>query len=264
MKDGTAFSWSNPAEAANPYVKRDARFYASILYEGCPWRKRPADVQAADPFDKIEVGHVYKMDGTTQLVPGLDTREGPIENWNGGRSGYYMRKFVDPGPDPQFTKQDVPFRHIRYAEVLLNYAEACIEIGDAANLTEGRTYINMIRKRAGQPDIPAGLSQTAMRAAVRHERRIELAFEDHRFWDVRRWLIGPDAYHPTHRVDVKYVTAENATTYHKADGSDWSAPIYTNMLLVNETRAWNNKLYFMPIYRSEMNKNPKLIQNPGY
>jgi starch-binding outer membrane protein, SusD/RagB family len=264
MKDGTAFNWNNSAEAANPYVKRDARFYASILYEGCPWRKRPSDVQGADPFDKIQVGHVYKLDGTTQVVPGLDTREGPIENWNGGRTGYYLRKFVDPGPDPQFTKQDVPFRHIRYAEVLLNYAEACIELGDGANLAEGRTYINMIRKRAGQPDLPTGMTQAALRTAVRHERRIELAFEDHRFWDVRRWVIGPDAYHPTHRLDVKYVTSEAATSYHKADGSTWSAPIYSNMLFINETRAWNNKMYFMPIYRSEVNKNPKLVQNPGY
>jgi len=93
--------------------------------KGTPWRKRPLDVQSLDPFDKIQVGHVYAMDGTTQLVPGVDTRQGPIENWNGGRSGYYLRKFVDPTLDPQYVNQDIPFRHIRYAEVLLNYAEAC-------------------------------------------------------------------------------------------------------------------------------------------
>jgi hypothetical protein len=264
MKDGSAFNWSNPANLANPYAKREARFYASILYEGCSWRKRPSDVQGMDPWDKIQVGHVYKLDGTTQLVPGVDTREGPIENWNGGRSGYYLRKFIDPGPDPQFTKQDVPFRHIRYAEILLNYAEACIEIGDAANLTEATDYINMIRKRAGQPNIASGLSQAALRSAVRHERRLELAFEDHRFWDVRRWLIGSEAYHPMHRVEVKYVTAAAAGNYRQPDGSTWGVPIYSNQLFVNETRAWIDKCYFMPIYRSEMNKNTKLVQNPGY
>ena len=264
MKNGTAFSWSNPAEAANPYVKREARFYASILYEGVPWRKRPPDVQAMDPFDKIQIGHVYKLDGTTQLVPGVDTREGPIENWNGGRSGYYMRKFIDMGPDPQFTKQDIPFRHIRYAEVLLNYAEACIELGDGANLAEGTNYINMIRTRAGQPNLASGMSQAALRTAVRHERRIELVFEDHRFWDVRRWAIGPSAYHQIHRVDVKYLTAATPGNYRQPDGTTWGAPQYSNMDLTNEARAWNNKLYFMPIYRSEINKNSKLIQNPGY
>jgi len=264
MKNGSAFSWSNPANIANPYAKREARFYASILYEGSSWRKRPSDVQGMDPWDKIQVGHVYKLDGTTQLVPGVDTREGPIENWNGGRSGYYLRKFNDPALDPQFVKQDVPFRHIRYAEVLLNYAEACIEENTGSDLVDARTYINMIRTRAGQPPIAAGLSQAALRTAVRHERRLELAFEDHRFWDVRRWVIGPDAYHPMHRVEVKYVTAATALNYRQADGTTWGAPVYSNQLFVNETRAWNDKCYFMPIYRSEMNKNTKLIQNPGY
>jgi hypothetical protein len=264
MKDGTSFNWSNPANLANPYAKREARFYASILYEGAPWRKRPSDVQLIDPFDKIQVGHVFKLDGTSQLVPGVDTREGPIENWNGGRSGYYLRKFIDPTLDPQFVNQDIPFRHIRYAEVLLNYAEACIELGDAANLSDARDKINMIRTRAGQPNIAAGLDQATMRGLVRHERRLELAFEDHRFWDVHRWVIGPAAYHPTHRADVKYLTAAAATNYRQADGSTWGAPIYSNQLIGVESRAWNNKCYFFPILRDEMNKNTKLLQNPGY
>jgi hypothetical protein len=264
MKDGSSFDWTNPATVANPYSKRDARFYASILYEGCPWRKRPSDVQAIDPWDKIQVGHVFKMDGTTQLVPGVDTRESSIENWNGGRSGYYLRKFNDPSLDPQFVKQDIPFRHIRYAEVLLNYAEACIELGDAANLADARTYINMIRTRAGQPSIATGLSQAALRTIVRHERRVELAFEDHRFWDVHRWVIGSAAYHPTHRADVKYLTATAATNYRQADGSTWGAPIYSNQLIGVESRAWNDKCYFFPLLRDELLKNTSLIQNPGY
>jgi len=121
----------------------------------------------------------------------------------------------------------------------------------------------MIRTRAGQPNIASGLSQVELRTAVRHERRIELAFEDHRFWDVRRWVIGPQAYHPIHRVDVKYLTPA-AANYRKADGSTWGAPIYSNQLLEEETRSWDNKCYFFPIYRSEMDKNTSLIQNPGY
>jgi starch-binding outer membrane protein, SusD/RagB family len=263
MKNGTSFDWSNPVMAANPYANRDARFYASILYEGSLWRKRPTDVQPIDPWDKIQVGHVFKLDGTTQLVAGVDTREGPIENWNGGRSGYYLRKFNDPTLDPQFVKQDIPFRHIRYAEILLNYAEACIELGDAASLTIATANINMIRTRAGQPVLAAGLSQAVLRTALRKERRIELAFEDHRFWDVHRWMIAPAAYHPVHRVDVKYLVAA-ATNYRKADGTTWGAPIYSNQLIGVESRAWNDKCYFFPLMRDEMNKNTKLIQNPGY
>jgi starch-binding outer membrane protein, SusD/RagB family len=263
MKDGTAFDWANTTEATNPYAKRDARFYASILYEGCPWRKRPLDVQPIDPWDKIQVGHVYAMDGTTQRVPGVDTRQSSIENWNGGRTGYYLRKFVDPTLDPQYVNQDIPFRHIRYAEILLNYAEACIELGTPTDLTEATTAINKIRARAGQPPTTAS-TQAQLRTAVRHERRIELAFEDHRFFDVRRWVIGSTAYKLKHRVDVKYLTATNVTTYRQADGTTWGAPIYSNMDFVEETSAWNNKCYFFPIYRAELNKNEKLIQNPGY
>lgn len=267
MKDGTAFNWANPTEATNPYVKRDARFYASILYEGTPWRKRPSDCQVYDPFDKIQVGHVYRNTypaDKVQLAPGIDTRQSKIEDWNGGRTGYYMRKFVDPTLDPQFVNQDIPFRHMRYAEVLLNYAEACIEENTGSDLADATANINLIRTRAGQPPLASGLSQAALRTAVRHERRIELAFENHRFFDVRRWVIGPDAYKPTHRVDVVYLAPEGTTTYRKPDGTTWGPAKYSNVLFEEETRSWDKKCYFFPIYRTEMNKNTKLIQNPGY
>lgn len=264
MKDGSKFDWNNPAEKAAPYANREARFYSSILYEGAQWRKRPTDVQGIDLWDKIQVGHVFKADGTTQQVPGVDTRQGPIEDWNGGYTGYYLRKFMNPAIDPQYVKQDVPFRHMRYAEVLLNYAEACVEVGDAGSLAEATDNINLIRTRAGQPPIAAGLSQAELRTAVRHERRIELAFESQRFWDVRRWVIGPDAYHQTHRVEVKYLTAQTITNYRQPDGTTWGAPIFSEEIFGNDARAWDNKCYYFPIMRDELNKNSLLIQNPGY
>jgi hypothetical protein len=258
MKDGSAFSWSNPSHKANPYNYRDARFYSTILYEGVQWRKRPDDALKIDPLSRIQVGHVYDASGNL-LQPGLDTREGPIENWNGGKTGYYVRKYVDSSVDPQYVKQDVPFKHIRYAEMLMNYAEACIELGQDA---EALTYINMIRIRAGQP-LLTGLTGDALRQAYRHERRIEFAYEDHRFWDVRRWLIGSAAYHQTHRVDVKYVTS-SASGYRKPDGSTWGAPTFNPEVINEDARAWDNKMYFFPIMRDEMGKNYKLVQNPGY
>jgi starch-binding outer membrane protein, SusD/RagB family len=260
MKDGTAFDWSNAKQKANPYLKRDARLYATVLYEGVQWRKRPDDALKIDPYSKIQVGHVYDLSGN-MISPGLDTREGPIENWNGGKSGYYLRKWVDPSVDPQYVKQDVPFKHLRYGEVLLNYAEACIELGQNA---EAITYLNKIRTRAGQPNLSASLTGTALKNAYRHERRVEMAFEDQRFWDVRRWLIGEAAYHQTHMVDVRYVTAGPVTSYRKADGSTWSAPTFTKGEIGGDSRAWLNKCYFFPIMRDEMNKNTKLVQNPGY
>jgi hypothetical protein len=258
MADGTSFDWSNPVHKADPYTNREARFYATILHEGSSWRVRPSDVQGIDPWNKIQVGHIYDMSGT-MIVPGVDTRSGPIEDWNGGKSGYYVRKYVDMSVDPQYVKQDIPFRHFRYAEVLLNAAEACIELGEDGN---AQTYLNMIRQRAGQPDITA--TGAALSDACRHERRIEMAYEDQRFWDVRRWVIGPDAYHQTHAVDVRYETDQAATNYRQADGSTWGTPIFAEKELGGDARAWDNKMYYFPIMRDEMNKNSLLEQNPGY
>jgi len=256
--DGTPFDWSNPAHAADPYTGREPRFYATILYEGASWRVRPSDVQDIDPWNKIQVGAVYNLSGD-MIVPGVDTRSGPIEDWNGGKSGYYVKKFIDPSIDPQYVKQDVPFRHFRYAETLLDYAEACIELGQD---DEAKTYLNMIRKRAGLPDITSTGAQ--LMDDYRHERRVEMAYEDQRFWDVRRWVIGPEAYHQTHRVDVRYETDQPATNYRQPDGSTWGTPIFSEAELGGDARAWLDKAYFFPIMRDELNKNPLLIQNPGY
>jgi hypothetical protein len=261
MKDGTKFSWANATEKANPYAKRDARFYASILYEGVQWRVRETDGLGIDPFSKLQVGYVYNP-ANVMIKAGLDTRSGPIEDWNGGKTGYYLRKYVDPSVDPVYVKQAVPFKHLRYGEVLLNYAEACIELGQDA---EARTYINMIRTRAGQPNLSSSLTGDALRQAYRQERRIELAFEDHRFWDVRRWLIGEVAYKQTSAVDVRYNTTETAVqSYRKADGTTYGAPIYAKKDTPGDARAWDKKCYFFPIMRDEMNKNTKLVQNPGH
>ena len=91
--------------------------------------------------------------------------------------------------------------------------------------------------------------------AYRHERRIELAFEEQRFFDVRRWVIGPLAYHPVHSVDVVYKMNE-------ADHTTATVPTITPKVF--ETWKWEDKAYFFPILRDEMNKNSLLIQNPGY
>lgn len=263
MKDGSKFDWNNLIQKANPYINREARFYASILYEGVQWRVRPVDGLAIDPFSKVQVGYVYNIASGLKIKPGVDTRNSQIEDWNGGYTGYYCRKFIDPSADPQYVKQDVPFKYIRYAEILLNYAEACIELG-GANEAEALININKIRTRAGQP-ILSGLTGDALRQAYRHECRIEFAYENQRFWDVRRWLIGPDAYHQTHSVDVRYYTTEaTVSSYRKADGTTYGAPVFAVGNVPGDARVWLNKAYFFPIMRSEMNKNTSLINNPGY
>jgi hypothetical protein len=94
MTDGSKFDWSNPAHAAAPYVNRDPRFAATILYDQALWRPRPSDVKDIDPVGKVIIRSVETAAGVWN--PGLDTRDGPIEDWNGGYSGYYLRKFIDP------------------------------------------------------------------------------------------------------------------------------------------------------------------------
>ena len=261
MKNGDKFDWSNLVHKADPYANRDARFYASILYEGVQWRTRPSDALEIDPFSQIQVGYVYNS-ANEMIKAGLDTRSGPIEDWNGGKTGYYLRKYVDPSVDPQYVKQDVPFKHLRYGEILLNYAEACAELNEDA---EARSNVNLIRNRAGQPNLPGTINGDALKMAIRQERRIELAFEDHRFWDVRRWLIGEEAYHQTAAVDVRYETTEaSVPSYRKPDGTTYGTPIFAKKDTPGDARAWNNKCYFFPLMRNEMNKNTSLIQNPGY
>ncbi len=253
MANGSRFDWSNPEHAAAPYQNRDPRFYATVLYEGANWRKRPTDVYELDPKGIIQIGFWEVWDPAANeidVIPGLDTRKGPIEDWNGTYTGYYLRKFMDQTVDAQFTKQDLPWRLMRYTEVLLNYAEACLGLGQEE---EARQYINMIRNRAGMP--PVNDSGQDLVDRYRNERRIELAYEDHRYFDVRRWMIAPQVYTNAQGINAVYeLDQEDKTT---AD-----QPTYS--VIEVQDRAWLERAYFLPIRLDEINRNNKLVQNPLY
>jgi starch-binding outer membrane protein, SusD/RagB family len=246
MTDGSEFNWSNPVHAAAPYENRDPRFAASILYDQALWRPRPSDVKDIDPVGKVIIRSVETASGV--FNPGLDTRDGPIEDWNGGYSGYYLRKFIDPSVVHEYAaaggNQEAPWHFFRYGEILLNYAEACIGLGEEA---EAKTYLNLIRARAGMPDITE--SGQALIDRYRNERRIELAFEQHRYFDIRRWMNAPDAMG------------------RNANGIVITQPLVgpvTYTLNKVQDRAWNNKMYFLPIILDEINRNKNLVQNPLY
>lgn len=264
MADGSKFDWNKSEHAAAPYANREPRFYANVLYDGAQWRARPTDaastLQASlTPPNTIQTGTFETWDAEKQQmveVCGLDTRCGPIEDWNGTYTGYYTRKFIDPTLDAQYNKQDLPWRFIRYAEVLLNYAEACIELGGATNETEAINTINTIRKRAGLPNLDPALTGDNLLEAYRHERRIELSCEEHRFWDVRRWLIAEEAYQPVYPIIIRYPLLTDHTTS--------SVPTYQVDDSPFENRSWDNKCYLFPILRDELNRNTLLIQNPLY
>jgi hypothetical protein len=156
--------------------------------------------------------------------------------------------------DPDAVSQD--FTHpakrcwplIRYAEILLNYAEA-------ANEYEGPTTqvyqaVEAIRERAGLSpyQLPAGLSQADMRKTIQNERRIELAFEEHRFWDVRRWKIAEQT--------------DNIQTYGMEVNRNNASVTYKTFPV--RKRNFRTAMYLWPLPQTEVAKSPDMLQNPGY
>lgn len=212
----------------NPYVNRDPRFYATILYDGAPFQGRAVE---------------------TFLPGGKDSNEGPVSGWNATTTGYYYRKFIDETiVDPSENNQgNSPWIFIRYAEILLNYAEAEYFLGDEATCKE---YINMIRSRPGVDMPPVTESGDALLARLQHERQIELVFEEQRYFDARRWKIAPIVFNITGRKMV--IMKDPVTGVKTYTVSDFNP------------RAFSDKNYLVPIPQSEINKNPNLVQNPGY
>jgi hypothetical protein len=266
MMDGTKFDWNNPAHAKAPYSNRDPRFYSSILYDGAQWKPRSAANMPKDPLGQIQTGsyEITGGSGAKENYAGLDTRNSSIENWNGSYTGYYVRKFIDPNPAivDQNTWQEVPWPVLRYTEAVLNYVEASIELGQDA---EARTWLNKIRFRSGMPAITE--SGAALRSRYRNERRIEMAYEEQRYYDTRRWMIPDVTIGRKANTIVITGTLKPGKTMslYKYDPStyDYSYRV-VNIDPGKENRTWLDKMYFLPIHRDEMNRNKNLIQNPGY
>lgn len=251
MDDGSEFDWNNPAHAADPFANRDPRFYASILYDGAPWVKPPTFREPYDADGIIQTFEYVEDPSDGSQTVGVDTRNGPIEDWNGSYSRYYLRKFIDPTLPPQ-ERQESPWIIFRYGEILLNYAEACIGLGEEQN---ARDAINQIRDRAGMPDITD--TGPALVDRYRNERRIELFGEEHRLFDIRRWKTAPTKYEDARGI---LITAEATDPRVRSTYSNYT---YDPTLHIQD-RAWNDSHYFAPIPFDEMNRNDKLVQNPGY
>ena len=265
MMDGTKFDWKNPVMAAAPYENRDPRFYASILYDGAQWKPRTPDGAGIDPAGQIQMGE-YEV-GTSASptkFSGLDTRNSTIENWNGTWTGYAIRKFfnVDPSIVDQNIRQEIPSIQIRFTEVVFNYAEACLMLGQEA---EAKTWLNKVRFRAGMP----ALTETgaALMTRYQNERNVEMFMEDQRFYDVRRWMTAPQTLGQQARIIVitgKLKPGKSVTTYrYSKDNYTYSYNVQ-DLGTGKENRKWADKVYFLPINRDEINRNSKLIQNPGY
>jgi hypothetical protein len=261
MADGTPFVWDKyntgdqylrTATAAeltadplrSPYAGREPRFYSIVLYHGARWQAR------GDLSPLVETGHFYNADGTL-FRNGNDTRQGSIEAWNGTKTGYYLKKLMDPETIGQYDKNTNTWVEFRYAEILLNYAEACIELG-GADLKPGLDALNLVRHRAGLPSRDVTSDQATARTYLRHERAIEFFAEGHRWYDTRRWMIRDVVTTNVYGMKVKEFANGNM---------EWKLDLADN----EDTRTWaGNNFYWLPIARDEINKAPQLVQNPGY
>ena len=273
MTDGSQFEWEEadpvsadaPVDAKNPYENRDPRFNANIIHNGTNWRERQSGARALDPkgimqtgwYEHPERGGSYANPGVQgELRPGLETRDGPIHPWAGSKTGYFLKKFLSREVSCLNEQAYNPWPFIRYAEVLLSYAEASANLGNAQ---DALWALNQVRSRVGMPDVPPdGGPERTLMERIRQEREVELAFEDHRYWDVRRWMIAPEAYQDAKRVRIVghldkegELLVEHRYNYH-----------YN--VKVRQDRQWDDKNYFVPIPRGEMERNPELVQNPEY
>lgn len=220
----------------DPYTGRDPRFAMTIAVNGDKWP---------------------------------NTNPNPLEIYTGGRdaapvpyatpTGYYVKKYVDGATDISASTSSGGKRHswitFRLGEFLLNYAEATFkyfgsaDIKDAELTMTAREAVNKVRKRTGvdMPDFPEGMSSSDFWSRYKNERMVELAFEGHRFWDVRRWK---DLDKTADIYGVKVI--KNGEGKYE----------YTKFLM--EKRTITDNLYFYPISNTEQNKNPNLGQNPGW
>jgi hypothetical protein len=220
-------------DATNPYANRDPRLNATIFYNGSQWLGR-----AVQTFE----GGLDKPGGTLTQT----------------KTGYYLRKFLpDLSTATAYATTDHNFIIFRYAEILLDYAEALNEVGGAANTAAAYTQLTTIRKRAGITagtgslyGLTANMSQVQMRSAVRQERRIEMAFEEQRFWDERRWNTAQvDFNKPLHGVTI-IQSAKSTFSY--------------QLKTVGAISFLAPKMYLYPISYSELQSDQALVQNQGW
>lgn len=225
----------------NPFANRDPRLNATIwhdesTYTGIEfqtWRRETSSVKAS--------GKHY--------ITGYS------------RTGYFLRKYMDVDQNAASNEILLPNAYpiIRYADILLAYAESLNEFYD--NPTQApadgiRWAIDQVRGRAGMPGVDAtfanrgwSLTQDNVRKLIMNERRVEFAFEEHRFWDVRRWMIGEETQRAVSELDIILKDDDKTKEYH---------------VVKIESRAYTDRMNLMPIPDTEIIKNPNIVQNWGW
>lgn len=210
-------------DVRNMYVNREPRFYATINYQNCFWRTRRIDFKKG----------------------GLDGSKGGPDYTT---TGYLLRKYSDEAVDilsGKFTNKQ--WIYSRLGELYLNYAEALNEA--QGPVEDVYKFVNAIRERAGLPELKKGLSYEKMKERIHHERRIELAYENYRYFDCQRWKT-------LHIVNNKAIHGMNINA---------SDDAFFERTKVEDRVFETPKHYLFPIHQNEINKAPTLyIQNPGW
>jgi hypothetical protein len=239
MRDGLPITDPNSGyDPDHPYSNRDPRFDYSITHDQTLINHYPE-------LQKLPV-NIY-IDSTNPA----HVLTGPDAVYNGTPTGFYTNKMCDDGLAIQLFTNLTPrcFPLIRYAEILLDFAEARNEW---LSSPDRQVYdaVEAIRQRAGLDpyQLPTGLSQDSMRQIIHHERQVELAFEGQRFWDVRRWKIASQT--------------ENEEMHGTVPVKKGSTMIYETIPV--RRHVFTDKMYLWPIPESEIAKSPDLLQNPGY
>ena len=235
LAEGGYPDWSQWHEAdvtaLPPYESLEPRFHATILYNGAPWKGR-----TIEPF----------IGGTA----GWATWKEETEPKGKTVTGYYLRKLVDEGYDVTVSAGSQPFTFLRYGEVLLNKAEALYRSNDPSGACAA---VNEVRARVNLPSID--LTGSELWDAIRHERKVELAYEGLHYWDLRRWKDATKDYpEGLANYQVHGLKIENTATGFK----------YTYVSVDEATRTFPEKMYRFPMSESELNSNALVSQYPEW
>lgn len=248
----------------NPYENRDPRFYASIYYNGskrrCGWSfdETPTNYEnyPGKAGTRVRIVATWAVDENNPSL-GSESKTGlSTTARNKTRTGYYQRKYIHPFSGSGYAVTAARYKDFRLGEVILNFAEAAAEAG---HINEAYEAIHEIRSRVGMPDIPAGLSKEQLILRIRNERRVELALEEHRYFDVRRWSNPDGNLAKTDRwVTAVYITRRKDGTYHY-DRAQVNG---------NERKCYTNKYLKVAIPLGEVNNiidiSGENWQNPGW
>lgn len=246
----------NPIAYSNPYdlfKDKDPRLMASIIVPFASWQGGILEIRKGiiDGSNVITAADLTTTYGTGDNQIPIVGKDGPLDINDPTKTGFYIKKFMNPTDRVNQNRSDTYWMVFRYGEILLNYAEACMELGQT---TEALKAINEIRERAG-----ISKKATITLQDVRSERKVELAFENHRWWDMRRWRISDQVLNNKEFFGLyPYLVWENGK--HPSE----MKYIFKVEPAPKNTRTFLPKLYYVKIAADQIRTNPKLVQNPGY